>query len=353
MKNFLFNNLLLAILIVLIFIIELLLPHDFFTFRVWEALSVKSIANKFFYGEFYPNKMIERDEVGDLAHHTKYKKIKHVVWKTDKLGYRNSNFINNPDVLLIGDSFVLGTALSQENTLGEHLKELMGLRVYSINGSIYQFYRLYGDHIIEKPKVIIWESLEYLIPRLEKKELNYSMSPLLRMIKLNPFFNYCFEIADRIYKQNMFHFIASRIMQKKGLGQQSPIADSVFFFGIDKAFIPDDDDIIKKVVDNISYYNDQLKEMNIKLIFMPMPNKETVYYNLVPLESEPRFLYKLDSALREAGVSTINVLKLYRDSSCKDQYLYHLDDAHWNETGIKIAAVKLSEQLKQEIVNCR
>ena len=63
--------------------------------------------NKLFSGSYYPNKILEMNEFGDLGHHTDYKVVKKVIWKTDKLGFRNSNSIDSSSIYLIGDSFLV------------------------------------------------------------------------------------------------------------------------------------------------------------------------------------------------------------------------------------------------------
>ena len=69
-------------------------------------------------------------EEGDLAHHTKYSIDKNVFWKTDRLGYRNTSYISNPDILLIGGSNIVGSSLSQEETLASRLIDMTDLKLY-------------------------------------------------------------------------------------------------------------------------------------------------------------------------------------------------------------------------------
>ena len=61
--------------------------------------------------------------VGDLCHHTEFEIEKDIRWKTDKIEYRNDSFVNKADVLLIGDSFFIGTSLSQDSTITNILRE--------------------------------------------------------------------------------------------------------------------------------------------------------------------------------------------------------------------------------------
>jgi hypothetical protein len=64
---------------------------------------------------------------------------------------------------------------------------------------------------------------------------------------------------------------------------------------------------------------------------MPMPDKETVYYELVPFKEQPAYLHRLDSMLTAAGVRTIPTLDIYNEyRKTNSSLLYHLDDTHWN-----------------------
>ena len=67
MRKFLFKSNLFLLPFFLALCLELfILPMDFFTFRVWEAIVVRKYRN-LFPGHFYPNMEITKIEEGDLA----------------------------------------------------------------------------------------------------------------------------------------------------------------------------------------------------------------------------------------------------------------------------------------------
>jgi len=45
-------------------------------------------------------------------------------WITDKLGYRNDTFVQEADILFIGDSFIAGSGLSQDQTISSKVKTI-------------------------------------------------------------------------------------------------------------------------------------------------------------------------------------------------------------------------------------
>ncbi len=105
-------------------------------------------------------------------------------------------------------------------------------------------------------------------------------------------------------------------------------------------------DKINTVIKNIETYKHFCDSLEISFLFLPLPNKETVYYNEVPLSEQPGFLFKLDTELKKRNISTINSLKvfnLFRQKS--NSLVYHLDDTHWNFNGINIIADEIVKEI--------
>ncbi|TXE17119.1 hypothetical protein ES692_10700 [Psychroserpens burtonensis] len=64
--------------------------------------------------------MIECSVSWGLCHAIKKNKN----WITDKLAYRNNTFIKKADLLLIGDSFIVGSSIAQDSTLTNLIKKI-------------------------------------------------------------------------------------------------------------------------------------------------------------------------------------------------------------------------------------
>src|SRR4051794_35854432 len=98
----LFGNLLLVV----------LTPPNLFSFRAWEALT--PFTPGVFSGPFYPSQKIHLTEYGDLGVGTGYAVPKNVIFATDGYGYRyNHEPRDRYDVVIVGDSFTVGSSLSQ------------------------------------------------------------------------------------------------------------------------------------------------------------------------------------------------------------------------------------------------
>lgn len=109
----------------------LVLPLNQFTFRAWEALSVMH-QRESLPGPFYPDRALVMAEAGDLDPRGPRDRIAH--WQTDRYGYRNvpEAAADTPyDVVLVGDSHIAGSRLSQEETLSVELARLTGWSVYN------------------------------------------------------------------------------------------------------------------------------------------------------------------------------------------------------------------------------
>src|SRR4030067_1834623 len=137
------------------------LPIDFFTFRVWEAIVVMKHRNRFS-GHFYPNIEITKIEEGDLAPHTRFVIKKKVRWMTDRYGYRKRDTdLKKHKIVIIGESNIAGSSLTQEEILSEVLEGQLKVSVYPYApvGGINSF--LKDDRFIENsPDIVIFARIE-------------------------------------------------------------------------------------------------------------------------------------------------------------------------------------------------
>jgi hypothetical protein len=152
---FLVKGMVLLLPIVAFQFIELfVLPIDFFTFRVWEA-AISPDAR--FPGMFYPNlSVVKNKEFGDRYRlGGDFVQSKRVEWYTDAYGWRNRREVEKSekyDIVVTGDSNIVGSFLDQKDTLSEVLARNTNLITYSYSAG--------HDHI----------SLYFSDPRMAEKE---------------------------------------------------------------------------------------------------------------------------------------------------------------------------------------
>jgi len=97
-----------------------------------------------------------------------------------------------------------------------------------------------------------------------------------------------------------------------------------------------DDELITRVSQNIAILASELsRQHRVRLVFVPVPNKFTVYSRLVTRDFYDEFIPRLVEALDRQGVTAVNLLPAFRGQR---EMLYQLADTHWNARGIRLAA---------------
>jgi len=325
-------------------IIEAFLPITFFTHRHFEAISFQTRVPTHTY--MYPNISSSMNAVGDMCHHTENEIIKQEVWQTDKLGFRNDKFIEEADILFIGDSFIEGSSLSQEEIVSNKVnKKLRGKKVYNMApSSLSEFDYYLKSGTIKKPKIIIFSIVERNVPTLFmpyiQKKNNTIKNTIIEVLSFSNMNVY----IDKMLKQYSIKWIQARINGSKGNGIQSKINPRMFFLnGINQEY---NNTNLAATRDILLSYKKYCDALGIEFLFLPMPNKETVYFDLVPFEKQSNYLFLLDSMLKKSNINTINSLKIYNDyRKSNSNLLYHFDDTHWNSNGVELITKAIVDKI--------
>jgi hypothetical protein len=113
-----------------------------------------------------------------------------------------------------------------------------------------------------------------------------------------------------------------------------------------------------RAVEAIVSFRDRLAERGIQLLVVPAPGKTSIYPEMLtaraknldrPVNSRTlRFLQQL----REEGVETVDLFKLYRSektamSPSESKDLYLVQDTHWSPKGMRMAAAAVANRLRQ------
>jgi hypothetical protein len=349
MKRFLKRFALFASPILFVWMLEaFILPPNFFTYRLWESLRYSSQIPRV--GPFYPNITLEMTEQGDLGHHTARAVEKRVEWKTDEWGFRNDRFIADPDVLIVGDSFVAGTGLSQDQTLTAQLTAMTGhrLKIYNMApATLDDMVFLMQNGIMHKPKLLIFSMVERNVPKPVTGDLSrpFDVNTASYNVKRKLYGLTGFDaFYDRLTRFYDIRWAQARINKQQGSGLVSPVDHRMLFLQGKKS-LAKADARLKSVTRVITSYKQYCDAQKIDFLFLPMPNKETVYYDLVPFPSQPDLLFRLDSALHPLGIRTLNVLPLYNHERRNGALLYHPDDTHWNGYAARLVATEIKKYL--------
>lgn len=321
--------------IVLLMVIEgVILPLSTFTFRPYEALLY---IHEGVGMPYYPKHELSMVSEGDLCYSTEYAIKGNEKWKTDDIGYRNDNYIKDPDILIIGDSFIAGNTLTQDSTITNLLSKKINdsMKVYNLAPADFSDFKvLYTNNIIRKPKLIILAAGERELPA---GIINNEYKKLFKNNQLKV-------LVDKITRLYSIEYLKSRIFNKRYNPAQSSVNSKMFFFkGINQKYNYGN---LDPTVDKIISCKNYCDSIGIDFLFMPIPNKETMYYEQVPFECQPDFIFQLTNKLIERDVRVFNVLNIFNDyRKFNNELLYNLDDTHWNSNGVNLIAEKLAREI--------
>jgi hypothetical protein len=332
-------------------VVNFLLPIDFYYVRAWEALSPKKLTGVW-PSAFYPSQYLDKVEKGDLGPHTKFAVEHRAIWQTDKYGMRNSVLRDDYDVVVLGDSTASGAGLSQAETLPSRVEALTGLSAYAYTGTgladLLRDERFSGEH---KPKIIIQTSMERMLPGMSLPEDLSLLKPvplsIMAQLRLNSFFSHTAIFFDRAFDPTLFKFIKFKLT-----GQKSHFYtyehDRILFIDGQSANDQVADESVKQTIAALTNYSQQLTALGYRFIFVPVPNKENIYYTMMPNQTKPVFLKKLIAGLKQAGVEVIDTQSSF-DAEFKRRgpTMYHSDDTHWNGVGVDLAAREIVKLLKK------
>ncbi|HVP81182.1 MAG TPA: hypothetical protein VMV04_25105 [Thermodesulfobacteriota bacterium] len=360
MKRFFLRSLLFLSPFLIVIGVELfILPIDFFTFRVWEAVLIKEF-DSILPGHFYPRMEIEKVETGgDLTHDPSDSVPKKVRWMTDRYGFRkNDSGGINPLVVIVGDSNIAGSRLTQKEMLSEVLEERLKVPVYPYApvGSINTFLKD-PRFIKDPPKVVIVSIIEREIlnmpfPKLsQRREKFFSFYEWRDKIKQTTWVQSVGVLLDRLFKMNMLYYFRARI-GKETAGNSPPFPSKfgrMFFLQGATANQEVSDDDFRRVIETIESYGRVFKKKGIRFIFLPIPNKENIYHDCLPGSPSPIFLHRVIQELKRRGIDIVDTQRAFEDEyRIHSALLYFMDDSHWNERAVQLAAALAAQLLQEE-----
>ncbi len=355
-KKFVTRAILFALPFLLVIFAEVIfLPIDAFTFRVWEAAEVGALGKALLPGTYYPTLHIIKNEVGDLGPHTKYAVKRNVVWNTDQFGYRTENSTTTPEVVIVGDSTIVGTGLSQPDILSEVLQKKTGLATYPLAASGIDQFLASPRFINHPPKVVVLASIERSIvntPMAPYSGLSGKLKTFVRDFAQTKFVAALRPVTifvDRLLKQNMYHYFKARIesvMVPSSLLVYNTPKPMLFLQG-DAANLPVPNTDTNRVAQSLKQLKILLAARGIRFIFLPVPDKEDIYWQYMPAKKQPIFLPQLIKELKANGVEVVDTQAIFSEELAKNQtQLYQTDDTHWNAAGVELTAEALARMLK-------
>lgn len=316
-----------------------------------------------------------------VSNRMKYLHFRKEQFTLDGRGHRNgpAAYPRQPQVLLVGSSFSLGMALSDDETFSARLNQEMGPVVYNA-ASVFDNV-LSADSLVQTAQENGMERGVILVEILNRASFRYSppqkaasggrsvgtesgykgipkplvlaSAPLIREVRqikhAYPLMRVSALLNMRLHNDsllpNPFREEFPEVELQNGR--------RVLVYSGDRNFSqrPEDPSITTKTLLRIDA---DLKQRGYRLAVLLLPNAYSVYYPLLRDQSTPdgseAYFHSVYTRLAANHVAVLNLLPNLRGAArrelAEDRTIYYPDDAHWNAMGCSIAAHKAAEWLR-------
>lgn len=329
-------------------------------FRAWEV--AKDPKSEF----FFPNRTIEMTEIGDLGFRSWVAPLQHPRpgrFSTDAYGFRNPPGIERPRVVVIGDSFVAGAGLRDEETLAGRLSALLGEPVYSVAAEIANSPSLYlSDRRFfrDPPRVVVFAPINRLVMPLRLHPIPpLRERPPRSAARWTPR-----EIAHEIRRVNQvlgrdnalsramrfaYNGLAFRLFGHRDVILADGVPALALSLAEQKCFLTPEQRELEATIATTKRFADAVASRGVTLVYAPVPDSAEVYPELFPAEqlarcARPSLFDRLVPEAGAAGLLAVDLREALR--AHKAPYLYHRDDSHWNPRGVELAAAALAERIR-------
>jgi hypothetical protein len=273
-------------------------------------------------------------------------------FQTDSLGFRNNADYNGEKVILIGDSFIVGVASSQQDILSNQLSNNYGIRCYNI----------------AFPADIVWDTKALLSFTKNKSNIHDDVNIILFLFEGCRFEvqnsvevskkSYLWGIIRDYLKPFLFYklgwvswhkyFVHTSNQKVLILQLEAPNNEKMAFY---KDYI-DVTNRDKLILDKNFVNNFQIICQNVKHIFF-IPTKYRVYYELIKGHDHSLPNAQWEALVQLASLYNVKCHNLTeplqqkaKELFLQRKYVYWKDDTHWSPDGIAVAAEKINEILK-------
>jgi len=332
------------------------------TFRAWEAVSRNRVPG----AAFEPNRRYHRERaygdaaaMGNLRYLAQYHPE---TFTTDAYGFRNVGLGSRAPfgVILAGDSFAVGSGVSDDETLSATLSALVGCGVYNAAGMEFDPDRLRGlaRKLDVRRGLILHEYAE---------DADLPTVPSRRKLTINRMLTSATEDAGRVVGRvrgfllvSPLQILSERVFKRISNDRVLPNA---YASNVVKGSLQNGDAMLflASKVSNAHRRRDvsaaywtwmqaELRKSDLDLLVVLIPSKYTVYRPFLidqpPLDVEAAgYLDRLEDQLRAVGVPVLNLTPALTAQAARDvdahKYLYRRDDIHWNGEGIRLAATAM------------
>lgn len=320
-------------------------------FRPWERLFDAESRR------FHPNRHVSMRTIGDLGYKS-WNRSDHAPretrFTTDRHGFRNAVEIERPEIIVIGDSYVAGAGLSDDETVTSRLSEKLGAPVYnfaaeSLNAPARFFEETRFSR--QRPKLVIWAPVARgiqarpLIIEPSKGEAS-ARNPSL-VDEWSEGFRKRVESLNRdngLVRESRFGFQKFFAQQTTGSYRRTlPNGEKVLALSLAEQglLVSPEERKVDHCIEMVVAFSQLLEGHGVEFVFSPVPDMGSIYPEIFP-EAEQRsrppvsFLDRLVEGVRARGVEVVDLRPVFLENA--SPYLYLADDTHWNGRATQLAA---------------
>jgi hypothetical protein len=361
--------------VALVGIVLRFVPIDPFTFRAWEALTRDRPPGM----AFEPNRRYYNTRAsGDLAAYGNLPGLRQYRaerFTSDALGFRNDPSLLGEEVsaILGGDSFAVGSGVSDHETLSAQLSALTGCVVYNTGSEagrvlpddivkVAHHLNMRGRFVIRllaeqsdppaipTPQTLFVRALQARMPA----GIRALAGRLMGFVEVSPLQI----LSTRAWKALEDDRILPNRYSSRVVKATLTTGDVMLF----RATAADRADHTRGATLNYwRWLRDDLHQAQLDLLVVLVPSKYRVYRPFVVDQSVVRRAPddswgQLASDLRATGVSVLDLTPVLSVEAAHalehGEYLYWLDDVHWNARGIAVATRVIQEHWRVPASSC-
>ncbi len=349
-----------ALLICLLLDISLrFVPPGLIAFRAWESVRLFATGSGPFIPDSVYRNMQSSGDLAGLANLPHFRQYHEEVFSTDAAGYRNRGEISRPfdGILFVGDSFTVGSGVSDSQTLSEQVNHISGCRVY--NGALTPNIWELIEHLQMTRGLVVWEQSErFPLPLPIVSEQRWKRQSVRRAFgeRRSEMWRKIYQYAISLKTYSPLEILSGRAVKLLQNGEIFPnpyrneVAVKKLRNGREILFLSSEveNDERDRATDPVFFVQlqENLQKRGIRLLVLLVPDKYSVYQDLLssapPAVVRQKFLDVVEQRLIASRVPVLNMTQDFHKQAeallARGQYLYWLDDTHWNADGIHEAA---------------
>jgi hypothetical protein len=249
-----------------------------------------------------------------------------------------------------------GTGLSQPETVNDRLSQALGECVYSFNHDSLENALKTSLRWHWQPKLTLFVIVERTLadlapfptienpPKIRRGKFFFQEAGLAEAVV----------VAERLRHSNFAQYrnahgflpAVSRAIFGHEFTSDAPENQKMLFFRGEPALDPVPQSYLLDRADLLASYREKLRQMGSELLVVVVPNKESIYPELIPSERRSSVLPAFYNELAAQKVPFVDLYQPYREGFLKQKAIYyHLDDTHWNSDGAALAVELIRKKI--------